>query len=347
MEEALKVSEERHRTLVENANDAICVLQDGFVKFSNPKAEELFGFSTEELSRTHFIELIHPEDRQMAMERYEKRLRGEEVPSTYSLRVINKGGDELWIQVNVVLIQWEGKNAFLNFSRDITRERRLEVQLNRSQRMEALGTLAGGIAHDFNKLLMAIQGRTSLLLMDKDPLHPDFEHLSGIEEYIKDASNLTRQLLGFARGGKYQVNPIDISELIEMTSSMFGRTKKQIKIHRQYQKGIWAIEADQGQIEQILMNLYVNAWQAMPGGGDLHIKTENTFLNEDLSRSFEVKRGKHVKISITDTGVGMDEVTRQKIFDPFFTTKEMGRGTGLGLASAYGIIKNHEGIINV
>jgi two-component system cell cycle sensor histidine kinase/response regulator CckA len=128
---------------------------------------------------------------------------------------------------------------------------------------------------------------------------------------------------------------------------MFGRTRKDIKINTKFQEDIWTVEVDHGQIEQVLLNLYVNAWQAMPGGGDLYLLTENVILDEYLARSFSVDPGEYVKISVTDTGVGMDEATQQRVFDPFFTTKGMGRGTGLGLASAYGIIKNHGGIINV
>jgi two-component system cell cycle sensor histidine kinase/response regulator CckA len=251
------------------------------------------------------------------------------------------------VELNAVLISWEGKPATLNFLRDITPQKKLEAQLQQMQRMEALGTLGGGVAHDFNNLLMGIQGRTSLMLMDKDSSHPDFEHLKGIEDYVKSAANLTKQLLGFARGGKYEVKPTDINELVKKSSNMFGRTKKEIKIHGKYQKDVWTIESDQGQIEQVLMNLYVNAWQAMPGGGELYLQTENVSLDEDYIKLFGIEPGRYVKISVTDTGVGMDEATRQRIFEPFFTTKEMGRGTGLGLASVYGIIKNHGGFINV
>ena len=235
----------------------------------------------------------------------------------------------------------------VEFARDITQEKKLEEQLQQAQKMEALGTLAGGIAHDFNNLLMGIQGRASLVLMDKDSSHLDFEHLKGIEEYVKSAANLTKQLLGLARGGKYQVRQLDLNEIVKKTSGMFGRTKKEIKIHKKYQKDIWTVEADQGQIEQILINLYVNAWQAMPGGGELYLGTENVTLGEDYVKPFSVEPGKYVKISIADTGVGMDEATKQKIFEPFFTTKERGMGTGLGLASVYGITKNHGGFIYV
>jgi two-component system cell cycle sensor histidine kinase/response regulator CckA len=346
-EEALRESEEKYRLLVENAGDAIFIAQDEVVKFANPKTEQMSGYSKEELAKMSFVHLIHPEDREMVIDRHRRRLTGEKLPGTYSFRITNRDNEELWVELNAVLISWEGKPATLNFLRDITPQKKLEAQLQQMQRMEALGTLGGGVAHDFNNLLMGIQGRTSLMLMDKDSSHPDFEHLKGIEDYVKSAANLTKQLLGFARGGKYEVKPTDINELVKKSSNMFGRTKKEIKIHGKYQKDVWTIESDQGQIEQVLMNLYVNAWQAMPGGGELYLQTENVSLDEDYIKLFGIEPGRYVKISVTDTGVGMDEATRQRIFEPFFTTKEMGRGTGLGLASVYGIIKNHGGFINV
>jgi CheY-like chemotaxis protein len=213
--------------------------------------------------------------------------------------------------------------------------------------MEAIGTLAGGVAHDFNNLLMGIQGRSSLMLLDTDSSHPYYEHLKGIEDYVNSAADLTNQLLAFARGGKYEVKPEDLNKLVKDQNRMFGRTKKEITIGGEYEESLWSAEVDKGQIEQVLLNLYVNAWQSMPGGGNLYIQTENVILDEKHLKPFEVKPGKYVKISVTDTGVGIDEATQRRIFDPFYTTKEMGRGTGLGLASAYGIIKNHGGFIVV
>ena len=231
--------------------------------------------------------------------------------------------------------------------RDISDQKRLEEQLQQVQRLKAVGTLAGGIAHDFNNLLMGIQGNASLMLLHKDSGHQDYGRLKNIEQYVQNGADLTKQLLGFARGGKYEVKPADINELVRKSSEMFGRTKKEISIHQKYQENIWAVEVDKGQVDQVLLNLYVNAWQAMPGGGDLYVQTENVTLDERYVRPSGLTPGKYVKISVTDTGAGMEEEIRQRIFDPFFTTKEMGRGTGLGLASAYGIIKNHGGIINV
>ena len=213
--------------------------------------------------------------------------------------------------------------------------------------MEAIGTLAGGIAHDFNNLLMGIQGYASLTLLDLDPSNPNYERLKRIEEQVQSGADLTKQLLGFARGGRYEVKPADMNEIIEKTSSMFGRTKKEISIHRKYGKDLWSVEVDRGQMEQVFLNLYVNAWQAMPGGGEIYLETENVLLDDEQAFPYSVRPGKYVKIAVTDTGTGMDEKTRERIFDPFFTTKEMGRGTGLGLATVYGIIKGHKGMINV
>jgi CheY-like chemotaxis protein len=153
--------------------------------------------------------------------------------------------------------------------------------------------------------------------------------------------------LGFARGGRYEIRPVNINESIRKTSSMFGRTKKELTIYEKYEKNLWTVEVDQGQIEQALLNLYVNAWQAMPTGGDLYLETGNETLDKSHMTHYVVPFGNYIKISIIDTGMGMGEETIKRIFDPFFTTKEMGRGTGLGLAMVYGIIKGHNGFINV
>ncbi|MDD5168897.1 MAG: response regulator [Syntrophales bacterium] len=183
--------------------------------------------------------------------------------------------------------------------------------------------------------------------MNLEPCDPNYERIERIEERVQSGADLTRQLLGFARGGRYEVKPADMNEIIEKTSSLFGRTKKEISIHRKYGKDLFPVEVDQGQINQVFMNLYVNAWQAMPGGGEIYLETENVRLDEAKAFPQAVKAGEYVKIMVTDTGTGMDVKTRERIFDPFFTTKAMGRGTGLGLATVYGIIKGHRGIINV
>ena len=244
--------------------------------------------------------------------------------------------------------QDDGKvTGVVEFVRDISERKRLENQLAQAERMDSIGRLAGGVAHDFNNLLMGIQGRTSLMLSDVEDNHPFVEHLTGIETYVKNAADLTRQLLGFARGGKYEVKAIDINKLIAENVAMFGRTKKELNIVRDFQEDIWPTDADQGQINQVFLNLFVNAWEAMPQGGSLKLKTENISLDEHFVEPYDVHPGRYIRVSVSDTGIGMDDKTRKRLFDPFFTTKDRGRGTGLGLASAYGIIKNHNGIITV
>jgi two-component system, cell cycle sensor histidine kinase and response regulator CckA len=223
----------------------------------------------------------------------------------------------------------------------------LESQLQRAQKMEAIGTLAGGIAHDFNNLLMSIQGYASLMLMDPGASQNQREKLKNIEQSVQRGSELTKQLLGFARGGKYEVRPTNINELVDKSSQLFGRTKKEISISTKFDPNIWIVEVDQGQVERVMLNLYLNALQAMPAGGRLSIATRNVVLDNDSAKKYGMEPGRYVKISVADTGIGMDDRIRERVFEPFFTTKEMGRGTGLGLASAYGIVKSHGGLIDV
>jgi nitrogen-specific signal transduction histidine kinase/CheY-like chemotaxis protein len=225
---------------------------------------------------------------------------------------------------------------------------RMAAQIRQAQKMEAIGTLAGGIAHDFNNLLMGFQGNLSLMLMEINPDNPYYDYLTNMEDYVKRGADLTRQILGFARGGKYEVRPTNINDLLEQSSKMFGRTRKEILIHKKFQATPWTVEVDRGQIEQVLLNLFVNAWQAMPTGGDIFLETENVTLKEEgWDKPYALKQGQYVKVAVGDTGVGMDKDTLERIFEPFYTTKEVSRGTGLGLASAYGIIKNHNGMIEV
>ncbi|MGD9973174.1 MAG: PAS domain S-box protein [Desulfatirhabdiaceae bacterium] len=346
-EEALKESEQQYRLLVENANDGIFIAQDGKIKFPNPRTLEILGFAKARTEEMFFVDFIHPQDRETVLDMHRRRLAAEEnLPAYYSFRVINATGREYTVQLNAVNIVWEGRPATLNFVRDITDHLNLEASLRQAQKMEAIGTLAGGIAHDFNNLLMGIQGRISLMMFGMAESHPFFESLSRIEECVKNATDLTRQLLGFARGGKYEIKPACMNDILEKSIEMFGRTRKEIQIHRNFETSLWTVEVDRGQIQQVLLNLFVNAWQAMPGGGDLFLQTENTVIHNKMLRPHESGSGKYVKVSVRDTGQGMDDSTKARIFEPFFTTKEMGRGTGLGLASSYGIIQNHGGWID-
>jgi two-component system cell cycle sensor histidine kinase/response regulator CckA len=224
---------------------------------------------------------------------------------------------------------------------------RLEAKLQQAQKLEAIGTLAGGIAHDFNNLLMGIQGNVSLTLMDTSPTHPHYEKFRSIEKQVKSGARLTSQLLGYARKGRYEVKPVDLNAVVQETSEAFGRTKKEVTIHRDLADHLSTTAADQGQIEQVLWNLFVNAADAMPGGGRLILKTVNINHKDMKGKLYDPKPGDYVLLTVTDTGTGMDEQTLDRIFEPFFTTKETGQGTGLGLASVYGIIKGHGGYVDV
>ncbi len=346
-EMALLESEEKYRLLVENANDAIVVAQDGSLMFANPRALAITGYSENELIGASFADIVHPDDRKMVLERHELRLKGESVISNYTFRALAKTGDQLWLQINSVSITWTGRPASLSFIRNITNEKRLENQLIQSQKMEAIGTLAGGIAHDFNNLMATIQGNVSLAMYDLDPSHPVYANLRNIEKQIQSGAKLTSQLLGYAKKGKYEVRPIDLNQLVRETSETFGRTKKEIFITHELAPDLFPIEVDQGQIEQMLLNLYVNAVEAMPAGGALVIKTANSTHGELKSKLYTPPRGAYVHLAITDSGEGIDKAIQSRIFDPFFTTKGLGGGTGLGLASVYGIVKGHNGNIEV
>lgn len=344
---ALRDSEEKYRILVNTANEAVFIVQDEKIKFFNPELSRISGYSAEELDSISIFEQINPEDRELVRERFRRRMGGEDVTESYSFRLKTKDGDERHMSMNAVRTFWEGQPAILCLGRDVTEKIKLEEQLQVAQKLEAVGTLAGGIAHDFNNLLMNIQGNISLLKHPLTPDHPGYRMLCSIEASIESGTQLTGQLLGFARGGKYEVRAADINEIITKTSAMFGRTRKEIRIHHRMEEKVWTVEVDGGQINRVFLNLYINAWQAMPDGGDLYLETVNVRLDDQAAGSKGVEAGKFVKISVTDTGSGVEKELQQKLFDPFFTTREVNRGTGLGLASAYGIIKNHGGVITV
>ncbi len=230
---------------------------------------------------------------------------------------------------------------------DISERKRLESQFFNAQKMEAIGTLAGGIAHDFNNLLMAIEGLASLILQDTGADHPHYATLTKIEKQVKNGAKLTAQLLGYARRERSESTVIDLNQVVRETAEAFGRTRKQIAISLDLDDALRPVDANPGQIEQVLLNLCVNAADAMTDGGRLSFKSTNATREEMQDREYMPKRREYVQLDVQDTGFGMDEATRDRIFEPFFTTKEMGRGTGLGLASVFGIVKSLGGFIEV
>jgi two-component system cell cycle sensor histidine kinase/response regulator CckA len=346
---ALRESEERFKEMTDLLPTIICEMDtDLFITYTNKAGLETFGFSQDDLQRgLSAVDLIHPDDREKAIDRLEGIAHGQKVAATH-YRLFQKDGAEISALVNSTPIFKNGNVVGLRSSiTDITAQERLEKQLQQAQKMEAIGTLAGGIAHDFNNLLMSIQGNVSLMLLDRDPEDPHTKRLKNMEKRIQSGSKLTSHLLGYARKGKYEVKPLDLNELVEETCETFGRTRKDVTVIKDLAQDLFPVEADSGQMEQVLMNLFVNAADAMPGGGKLILQSMNTTHEVMSGKLYTPTPGKYVMLTVTDTGTGMDRATMERIFDPFFTTKGMGRGTGLGLASSYGIIKGHGGYIEV
>ena len=354
---ALRESSEKYRTILESIEEGYFETdQKGNLTFSNEAFGKILGYPRNQLLGMNSRDYTTPDTAEKIfriMEQIEQTGRPEDV-TDYD--VIRKDGSKAALELSISLLtDKDGKPAgFRGMLRDVTRRketeyknRLLEIQLQQAQKMESIGTLAGGIAHDFNNILMGIQGNATLMLLKIESEHPNYEKIKNVEKFVQNGTELTNQLLGFARRGKYLVKTTDLNEVIEKSSALFARTKKEIQVHTVFHDEIWAVEVDRGQIEQALLNLYVNAWQAMPAGGDIYLKTRNVMLDSSYVKPFKVESGKYVEISVSDTGVGIDRKTRERIFEPFFTTKEMGRGTGLGLASVYGIIKSHSGYIDV
>jgi PAS domain S-box-containing protein len=350
--DALRESEERYRSVVENAHDGILLVDENLrIIFTNNECRRILQYSAEELTGRDFKTFLESFKLASEMENYLKS--GADMNTGDEFDIRRKDGRIRRCKISVGMIgNPDGRQRSVLHLLDITERRKaqmekkqLEQLLIQSQKMEAIGTLAGGIAHDFNNLLMAIQGRIALIELQLDPDDPNVEHIQAILRAVKSASGLTKQLLGYARGGKYQVKITDMNELVEKSAHMFSRTKKEITIHSEYDPALWPVAVDRGQIEQVMLNLYVNAWQAMPEGGTLTLTTVNVILDDHQCRPFHLSPGRYVMVTVRDTGIGMDESVRSRIFEPFFTTKKIGTGTGLGLASAYGIIRNHNGII--
>ena len=347
-EAALRESEERYRDLVENAHDIIYTHDlEGNYTSVNKAGEQIAGYSREETLNLNLRQAIAPECLDQAREMLARKLAGEEITS-YEVEIIAKDGHRVVMEANTRLVFQDGVPVGVQgIARDVTQRKQLEEQLRQSQKMEAIGQLAGGVAHDFNNLLTAINGYSGLALQRIDDNHPLKGYLEEIKKAGDRAANLTRQLLAFGRKQILQPLAINLNDVVTDMNKMLRRLiGEDIQFTAKLDPALKKIKADPGQVEQVLVNLVVNARDAMPQGGNLTIETLSVDLDQDYAgRHVGVVPGSYVTLAVSDTGTGMDEDTQARIFDPFFTTKEKGKGTGLGLSTVYGIVKQSGGSI--
>jgi len=345
-ETAWQASEKKFRALVEDINDVIFrINENGVFTYISPVIKTL-GYEPDELIGRHFSEIVHSKDLDLVSSRFEQVMYARVQPFEY--RVVDKTGGSIWVRMSTKPIFNEERFVGVQgVSTDITEERNLREQLQQAQKMEAVGRLAGGVAHDFNNLLTIILGHGDMVLEKMEKGHPDYGSMVQIYDAGERAKSLTRQLLAFSRKQVLEMQRLDINEIINNLSRLMHRLIRediQLQLHLMSEP-LWVM-CDPSQIEQVLMNLAVNARDAMPDGGALIVETAAVELDDTYaSRKPGVTSGIYAMFAVSDTGIGMDPETRDLIFEPFFTTKEKGKGTGLGLATCYGIIKQHQGNI--
>lgn len=351
VEESLRESEEKYRALFEESKDVIFIsTQDGTFLDINPAGVNMFGYSSkEEMLKIDIYKDLYFDSRMR--EEIKLNLNQYGFVKDYEFALKRKDGQHVNVIMTATTVRDEdGKViAYRGIMRDITEQRSLEQQLIQAQKMESMGTLAGGIAHDFNNILSAILGFASLIKMKITEDHEFYGYIDTIEKSAVRAAELTAQLLAFSRGGKYNQTPVALNYIVNDTLKIIRSTfDRSIEIEKHLHDNLPTIDADAGQINQVIMNLCVNARDAMPDGGRLIIETDSAALTEKyVKKHVGAKKGRYVILSVTDTGGGIGKDVQQRIFEPFFTTKETGKGTGLGLAMVYGVVKNHGGYVSV
>lgn len=348
---ALRESELKYRQLVENANDAIFVVQDDRLVFFNNKTLKDLKYNREEMENFPFLELVHPDFRDLVTEYYTKRLnRDSSIPATYTITAVTKDRDELIVQVNSVMVDWNGRPAILVFARDISELRRLEESSHQAQKMEAIGQLASGVAHDFNNMLGGIIGAAEMLglSLPDDAKAKKFHQI--ILEAATRAASLTKKLLSFSRSSQHNSTPVDVHDIISETLVLLENSiDPRIEIQVSLEATRSNVIGDPSQLQNVFLNLGINGSQAMSDGGKLSISSDITELDGLYCNysTFTIQPGNYLEVEVRDTGMGIAPEHIGKIFEPFFTTKEQGQGTGLGLASVYGTIQQHGGAITV
>ena len=348
-EASLRESEARYRRLVESMQDGVFVIAGGRIAFANEAFAAAFGHSVPEIVGRRFEELAAPEDVEHVLELQRRRLAGLDAPDQYEIRCLHSDGvTRIHASLHIGTIEDGGAPAILGTMRDLTEHRRLEEQLRLSQRIESLGLLAGGVAHDFNNLLMAIMGSAELLARRLGEADQPIEEIETIRRSSHRAADLTRGLLAFARRQVLEATALDLNQVVESVLPIFRRViPEHIRIEFAPAPHPVGVRGDRSQLDQVLMNLAVNCRDAMPEGGLIRITTATVELGADYcaTRAW-AKPGRFAMITVTDTGAGMPPSVLEHIFEPFFTTKGRGHGTGLGLAMVFGIVKQHDGMID-
>jgi two-component system cell cycle sensor histidine kinase/response regulator CckA len=357
VDEVMRDSEERHRIIFEASSDAVLLRSADIIIDANPAALKLFRANhPEDLMGKRYLDLVHPDDRALSAERIKKNIDENWIASPREHRILALDGQVVYVESTGVPVKYRGETQVLGVFRDITDRKRteeekvkLQDQLLQSQKMESVGRLAGGVAHDFNNMLGVILGHAEMALEEADQCQPLLANLMEIRKAAERSADLTRQLLAFARKQTISPRVLDMNETVAGMLKMLQRLIGE-DIHLAWLPGVklWSVKIDPSQIDQILANLSVNARDAIAGVGKVAIETGNVRFDEDYCADHAgCVPGEYVMLAMSDDGSGMDKEVLSKLFEPFFTTKEIGKGTGLGLATVYGIVKQNNGFINV
>ena len=353
----LSRSEEKYRKIIENIHEGYfeCDLEGRFT-FLNRALLDISGYTREQLIGRSFRDVCTPRTARALRAAFGRTYRTREDAQVTNYEVYHQDGRTLTVEFAATLIidHRGGAMGFRGVVRDVSdrvkasaNEKRRQSQLQQVQKMEALGTLAGGLAHGFNNVLMAIQGNLSLMRMNLTPDNILHKHLERINQSTEKGGRLAREILSFAKIGRYVVMPTDLNKILKSTSRMFVRSNTHLKVHEIYDANLKLTNVDRVQIGQVLLSLYMQAAEAMPAGGDLYLQSENVLLDQAYTQMYGNDAGEYVKLTVTDSGVGLDKEAKRRVFEPFFTPYQPLRYQGMGLAAAYGTIKSHNGIINV
>ncbi len=339
--------EEIYRSFVENSNDAIIVHKDGIIVYVNNTAKRITGYIEDEFYGSSVLDFISTDYKPMVLKHMTDRMAGKDTPSVYDIEILRKDGDIIPAEISISTIHYKGERAQMATLRDLSSRHSLEEQLRQIHKMEAVGQLAGGVAHDFNNILQVINGYTELAQGSLEKDNPVLEMLQQVSQAGERASSLVRQLLMFSRNQLIVTKVLDLNEVITEHLTMLERViGEDIVLEFLPSKETIYINGDQAMIGQILLNIFLNARDAMPEGGEIKVKTKRVFLDSEFCKTHSSSgQGYYAMLSISDTGCGMDKGTLSRIFDPFFSTKGITAGTGLGLSTVYGIVTQHDGII--